>query len=64
MENRVLLAFCLILFLFILFQGPLLGASFLFLLFSGAFCQGIPFPCPAWLGKASKGSGPSFWSSC
>lgn len=36
MENHVLLAFCLILFLSILFQVPLLGALFLgFLLFAG-----------------------------
>ena len=55
MENHVLLSFCLILFLFILFRGPLLGALFLgFLLFSGyALRQGSSLPqvlAMAWRG--------------
>ena len=60
MENRVLLAFCLILFLFILFQGPLLGALFLgFLLFSGyALCQGIPLPPSPCHGLERRPRGP------
>lgn len=58
MKNTILLLFCLILFAFVLFQGPLLGALFLgFLLFSGyALHQGHSLPqvlAMAWKGVLS-----------
>ena len=66
-KNGTLLLFCLVLFLFLLFQGPLLGALAIGFVLFAAYGLRTGHSAGAVLRMAWHGcslSGPSSWSSC